>query len=171
MCLRLLIFIGLFLFGFNINIAAQAEDVFKSTPYPVPRFVSIAKDKAYVRTGPGHQFPVKFIYERRGLPVEIVLEYDVWRKIRGQGGEGGWIHHSLLSGKRTGVIVSSYEDDKAVLYHKYTLKSDKLALLEPDVVVELKACEDDWCKVDAQGYKGWILRKNLWGVYDSEKFD
>lgn len=170
-CLRFFIVVGFVFCSVSIGGTVRAEDVFKATPYPVPRFVSLAKDEAYVRTGPGHKFPVKFIYERRGLPVEIVLEYDTWRKIQGQDGESGWVHQSLLSGKRTGIVTSAYEDDKIVLYHRDDLKSQKLALLEPGVIIALKACEEAWCKVDAQGYKGWIPRKNLWGVYDSEKFD
>jgi SH3-like domain-containing protein len=146
-------------------------DAFKSTPYPVPRFVSLAKNEAYVRTGPGRKFPIKYVYHKKGMPLEIILEYETWRKIRDKKGEIGWVHQSLLSGKRTGIIKAEHEHDKVMLYHKPEVKAQNLALLEQGVLIRLKSCIKGWCNVDARGYKGWVKRKNIWGVYDSENFN
>ena len=170
MFMRVVLFLATMFMGVSAT-PVRADGVFKSTPYPVPRYVSIAKNEAYVRTGPGHKFPIKFVYEKRGLPVEIILEYETWRKIRDRDGDGGWVHQSLLSGKRTGIITAAHPRDKIVLFNKDNAKSQKMALLEQGVTVALTLCDPRWCKVNAQGYKGWVRRKNIWGVYDSENFD
>ena len=64
----------------------------RSTGLPLPRFVSLAADRVNVRFGPGRQYPVNWMFARKGLPVEIVAEFDTWRKIRDYDGEEGWIH-------------------------------------------------------------------------------
>ena len=69
-----------------------------------PRYVSLGSDRVNVRTGPGVRYPVAWRFVRRGLPVEIIAEYELWRKIRDRDGAEGWVHKSLLSGRRTVVV-------------------------------------------------------------------
>ena len=83
---------------------AQTEDDFNNSGLTIPRFVSLRSNKVFVRTGPALRYPIKWIYTREGLPVEVVQEFDTWRKVRDKDGEEGWIHSSLLSGKRHAVI-------------------------------------------------------------------
>jgi SH3-like domain-containing protein len=78
--------------------------VFSSSGLSIPRFVSLSNSETNVRVGPGQEFPINAVYKRAGLPVEVILEYDNWRKIRDYEGAEGWVYHSLLSGKRTGII-------------------------------------------------------------------
>jgi SH3-like domain-containing protein len=75
----------------------------------LPRFVSLRSDEVNLRTGPGTNYPVEWVYVRRGLPVEIIAEFDNWRKVRDIEGTVGWIHKSLLSGKRMAVILGEEE--------------------------------------------------------------
>lgn len=148
--------------------AEEPSAAFRATDLPLPRFVSLRSNEIYVRSGPGQKYPVQWIFKKSGLPVEIVLEYDIWRKIKDYDGHEGWVHKSLLSGKRTGFIHS----DKAVSIHKKpNEKSKMLAFLEPEVLVEIDECSHNWCKVNAAGYKGWMPQKMIWGVYESEDFD
>jgi SH3-like domain-containing protein len=79
---------------------------------PVPRFASLGGSALNVRTGPDRQYPVRWIYERPGYPVLVVEEHDVWRRIEDAAGEGGWIHGSLLSGRRNLLVI----DGPAELY-------------------------------------------------------
>ncbi len=72
---------------------------------PLPRFVSLKADRVNVRSGPNKDQDVRWIYTRAGMPVEITAEFENWRRIRDWEGAEGWVYHSLLSGKRTAVVV------------------------------------------------------------------
>ncbi len=146
---------------------AQAFDPADPTGLPVPRFASLKSDNAYVRTGPSMDYPIKWIYKRAGLPVEIVQEYDSWRKIRDPNGETGWAHKLLLSGRRTAIVeskqsVTAYDDEK---------KSKPVAQLEAGTIVNLEECIKDTCLAKFSAYEGWVEKNALWGVYDSEVFN
>lgn len=155
---------------FGISYAADPPtDAFRSTAFPLPRFVSLSSEEVFVRSGPGSRYPVKYVYRKKGLPVEVILEYEVWRKIRDFEGETGWVHQSLISGKRTGMVK---DGEKINLYQKPKEGSRKAAVLEPRVVIGVDKCGDNgWCEVSAAGYKGWLERNQIWGVYDKEKIE
>jgi len=146
----------------------KVSEAFRSTDYPLPRFLSLRSNEVYVRTGPGKQFPVQWIFKKKGIPVEITLEYDVWRKIRDYDGHEGWIHKSLLTGKRTGFIQSN---DGQAVHKKPNKKSALQVFLEKDVLVDIFECQSGWCYVSASGYKGWLKQQAIWGVYENEEFD
>jgi len=148
-------FLLLFLLLFSFPASAlEGDNPFRSTAYPLPRFVSVAAGEAYVRTGPGTKYPIQWVFKRSGLPVEIILEFDHWRKIKDFEGQVGWLHKSLLSGKRSAMVKS---EDTVSLYKKPEEQSRLLALIEPDVIVKILECGADQCRVDASGYKGWIF--------------
>src|SRR3546814_9474044 len=60
-----------------------------------------------LRTGPGPTYPIEWVYLRRNMPVEIVAEFDNWRKIRDWQGTVGWVHQNLLSGERYARIANA----------------------------------------------------------------
>ena len=100
------LFFAFFLLSAPVFAEKQPESqkeskAFRSTEYPLPRFVSLRSDEVYVRTGPGQKYPVQWIFRKKDVPVEIILEYDVWRKVKDYDGHEGWVHKTLLSGKRT----------------------------------------------------------------------
>lgn len=138
------------------------------TGLPIPRFVSLASDKIFMRTGPGQKYPLMWEYNRKNLPVEIILEFDVWRKIRDYEGSEGWVHKSLLSGKR---FVMVRAEEPVPLLRKPEAESRKMAMIGNNALAALESCEGDWCEIKAQGYSGWLQRKFLWGVYDAEQFN
>ncbi len=141
------------------------------TGLPVPRFVSLKSQRVNMRIGPGKQFKVVWLYLKKGLPMEIIQEYDNWRKVRDPEGNEGWILHSLLSGKRT-IIVNQGETDKAAgtvdMRENVSDDSVIIARVEPGVVMEVKACQDQRCLVAAEGATGYLEKKFLWGVYPDE---
>ena len=117
-----------------------------------------------MRTGPGSRYPVDWVFKRKAMPVEIVAEYENWRKIRDWQGASGWVHQSLLTGKRSFIIAS-----KAASLHKTPAASaEVVAKLEPEVMGEIRSCAGDWCRVRVSGVSGWIERTGMWGVYKSE---
>lgn len=155
---------------------AATEDVkektFHTSGLPLPRFVSLGKEKVFVRSGPGDKYPIKWILQRKSLPVEIVLEYDNWRKIKDYEGQEGWVFHSMLSGKRTAIATG--EENIPVYetpFEDQAQKTRVIAYLEPYVVSQIIQCNGAWCELDSLGFSGWVERKSLWGVYENENFD
>ncbi len=138
---------------------------------PVPRYVSLKAGKVFVRQGPTKDYPVAFVYRRAGEPVEITAEYDNWRRIRDSEGSEGWVWHSLLSGRRTALVAPWAKDPALPLFVKASSSERLAARLEPKVLVEVKKCDGDWCRVEGEGFDGFIEQTRLWGVYPGERFD
>jgi SH3-like domain-containing protein len=138
-----------------------------TTDLPRPRFVSIKRGKAMMRSGPGERFPIKWEYRRPGLPMEILREYQIWRQVRDPAGEIGWMNKALLSGTRTGII----RDGVQILYVAPDLGSRIAWRIAPGAVVTITLCEDMWCRVSRDGKSGYILRDRLWGTYRREKIE
>ncbi|QHC35104.1 SH3 domain-containing protein [Komagataeibacter xylinus] len=74
------------------------------TGLPLPRFAAFRADEVNLRTGPGQRYPIDWVYHRRGLPVKIEREFDVWRLVEDSDGQKGWVHQATLVGTRTFVI-------------------------------------------------------------------
>ncbi len=152
----------------NKQSTKENNPYFNNSGLPLPRYISLASGKVFMRSGPGLRYPIKWIYTKKGLPIEVVQEFDTWRKIRDYEGDEGWVHQSLLSGRRSAVV----KNDKSVMvYKKDDLQSQNVILVEPLVVLPLDKCSKSWCKVEIQGFNGWVEKKFLWGVYEQEEFD
>ena len=127
-----------------------------------------------MRVGPGEQYQLAWQYSKRGLPIEIIQEFDNWRKIRDPNGDEGWIHHSLLTGKRTAIIKPWEKDpDKGLtsLHNRENKSSEILAEIEPGVVVKLVYCGEDWCRISVSKIRGFVEKASLWGVYPDEQIE
>jgi SH3-like domain-containing protein len=131
---------------------------------PVPRFVTLRSEQVNVRTGPGERYPIEWVFSRKDLPVEIVAEFDIWRKIRDAEGTEGWVHQRMLSGKRSVIVEGAVR----ALHRKPSESADVVARAEPGVVAKLLECDPQWCRVEASGVSGWLKRDEIWGVYPSE---
>jgi SH3-like domain-containing protein len=131
------------------------------------RFASLNKDEIFVRTGPSLQYPIRWVYRKRGLPVEIIREYDTWRQIRDFDGSTGWVHQAMLSGNRR-VIIKARPD--TAVRSRPNMTGSVLVRLDTGVVAHVLACKDEWCQLRISGFKGWAPRKDLWGIYPSENF-
>jgi len=138
----------------------------RSSSLPIPRIVSLKTEPVYMRSGPGIRYPILWVYQRRQLPIEITDEFNTWRKVRDFEGTEGWIHQSMLSGNRTGIV---YPEDTKI--HKgSSLKSEVLAKIEKGVIVIIKKCpkKTEYCLITKNKVQGWIKRMQLWGVYEKE---
>ena len=132
---------------------------------PVPRFVTIKFNEVNARTGPVQDCPIEWVFIRKGEPVEVIAEYEQWRKIRDINGEGGWVHSSVISGKRSVIVVAKNTMPLLDAPGKY---NQIVAKLVPQIRCAFYKCKKDWCQVSCKSYKGWIARKFLWGVYPDE---
>lgn len=138
----------------------------KGTGLPLPRFVSLRADKAKLRTGPGVQYPEEWIYLRKELPLEIIAEHHTWRKVQDWQGTQGWMHQSLLSGQRTLIVTGATRS----LRQKSDSESRAIARVEVGVTGRIHGCSEGtgWCRVEIDGFKGWLRRVEFWGVYPDE---
>jgi SH3-like domain-containing protein len=129
------------------------------TNLPLPRFVSIKTDKANVRRGPGLTQKVDWVFTRKNMPVQVVAEYGNWRRVHDIDGAGGWIHFSLLSGVRTVIVQKDYTP----LRSSAAVGADPNAYAEQGVVAFLGKCLPNWCRIKVDGYRGWVLKSEIWG--------
>ena len=138
----------------------RAATVGKETGLPVPRYVSLRSGEVNVRAGPGSRYPIEWVFKRRSLPVEVVAEFDTWRKIRDFQGTEGWVHQSMLSGRRMVQVIGQVR----------TLRRDPggsapaVARMEPGVLGNLEDCRHEWCEIRVSGLSGWVSRAHIWGV-------
>ena len=137
---------------------------------PLPRFVSLKSDKVRVRRGPSEQYNIEWVYRARGLPVEIVAEFEHWRRIRDADGEEGWIMNSLLSGWRTAMVAPWSKGADFVLREEPGSDAAAVARVKGGVIGRVVSCDGRWCRLRIGDYEGWIEQPVLWGVYRGEVY-
>ena len=139
---------------------------------PLPRFVSLKSNRVNLRIGPGLNYPVEWLYLKSGVPMEVIQEYDNWRRVRDAEGAEGWINQSLLSGRRTAVAApwQRGEDTELLLRTGPDTTSRIVAKLEPGVIGTLKTCNGQWCEMEFSGHRGWISQTQIWGAYPGETY-
>jgi SH3-like domain-containing protein len=149
-------------------ILLTAESFAENTALPIPRYVSLRANAVNIHVGPGNNYPIDWQYIRQGLPVEIIAEFDTWRQIRDWQGTQGWVHKTLLSGKRTVWILHKIRN----LRQSPKDNAKVVAQIEPGVVAKAIECQNNWCKIEVTSpkgrIKGWIKRRCLWGIYPNE---
>ncbi len=147
-----------------VAFSAFASDRGPVTNLPIPRFVSLKASEGNARRGPSLAHRIDWVFTHRHMPLIVVGEYGHWRRIEDRDGAGGWMHYSLLSGMRT-VIVT---EDSLPLLAKAEPDSSAKAVLERDVIARLEKCAGDWCRITADGHRGWAPRAALWGVSERD---
>ena len=149
------------------DLTLREQAIHRGSGLPVPRFASLRSDEVNVRSGPGTRYPVEWVFQKKNMPVEVIAEFDTWRKIRDWQGTVGWVHQSMLVGKRSVVIAAK----QASLLRTPESDSAPVARVEASVQGELLSCKGNWCRVRIDDYKGWLARKDLWGAYADEKIE
>lgn len=152
---------------------AAAAQVGQVSQLPLPRYVSLKASRVNLRIGPGRDYPVSWLYLKEGLPVEIIQEYELWRRIRDSDGAEGWVYHSLLSGERTS-IAAPWLRGKATMVDVHSSPAGDaplVARMEPGVVASVENCNSGWCQIAISGRTGYVRQKEVWGVYPGEIFE
>ena len=135
-----------------------------NTKLPIPRFASIKSNEVNARIGPTIKSSIEWVFIKKGEPVEIVAEYEQWRQIRDINGEGGWVHSSVLSGKRSVIILG-----KEIVALTRSPSGDRIvAKVSGNVRCVLNKCKKQYCQISCQSHTGWLTKSLLWGVYDTE---
>ena len=137
--------------------------VWISCPVWATEYVSLKYNEVNMRTGPGERFPIKWVYQEKNYPVEVLDSFETWRYVRDKDGDIGWIHQNQLNKARSVLIM------KEAPLLKKTDETRAVAVLQPGVIARLNRCpKGDYCRLSVQSgdekYTGWFLRSNLWGV-------
>ncbi len=143
------------------------------TGLPVPRYVSLKSDRVNLREGPSKEHRTSWVFQRAGMPVEITAEFETWRRVRDADGAEGWVLHSLLSGRRTALIMpwSKNKAEAIPLLERADERASVVARLQPGVISSVKSCSGNWCRVVVESIDGYIRQDRLWGVYPNERIE
>ena len=123
--------------------------------------MSLKNNEVNVRVGPSKEYPIKFIYKKKYLPLEVLDKSETWRKIKDFDNNSGWIHISQLSKKKSAININN----NSLLYKKPTIYSKPIVKLEIGRLVLIKKCKKKWCKITSGDYSGWIFKGSLWGKF------
>jgi SH3-like domain-containing protein len=130
----------------------------------VPRFASLRSDEVNLRVGPGENYPIEWVLKRKDMPVEILEEFQNWRKVQDSQGDKGWVLDRMVSARRDVVVVGATR----ALYRQPDPGGQIIARAEPGVVARLIELQGAWCHVEAGGFQGWVQRSEVWGVFPDE---
>ena len=122
-------------------------------------FLSLKNNKVNVRYGPGFDYPIKYIYKKKFLPVKIIDKKENFRKIIDHKKNSGWVHHIMLKKSKSFIVLKN-----KILFRKPSYFSKPIAKLNIGRLLILKKCNNEWCKVETDEFTGWIDKKNLWGI-------
>lgn len=165
--------VALFIFGVCLWLVpsfASAQTVYReqqvigASGLPIPRFVSLSASEANLRTGPSEQYPILWVYVRRGTPLEVTAEYGAWRRVRDVDGSVGWMHSALLSGTRTALLTGTIR----TLYSEPSVTSASILRAEAGVLGTIETCVNGWCRLNVHGRTGWLPQEHFWGTYSNE---
>lgn len=142
------------------------------TGLALPRFVSVKVDIANVRVGPGFEYDIAWFFKQKFMPVEIIQEYENWRKVRDFTGGEGWIYKGLLSSYRS-VLVSPWphgsKEKNFQLFASADPKDRVVATVASGALAKVISCDGNWCHLSFSNVTGWMPQKILWGIYPEEK--
>ena len=122
-------------------------------------YMSLKNKKVNVRYGPGLDYPIKFVFNKKNYPVEIIDQKENFRKILDFKKNSGWIHRSQL--KKSSSFITL---DTVILFSDSTKFSRPIAKIESGRLLNKKKCNLNWCRVETGEQKGWVLKENLWGL-------
>ena len=146
-----------------LSVPEGASAQTRETPY----WASVSAGQARMRTGPGRNFPISWLYQRAGLPVRVVEVYENWRKIEDPDGTQGWMLVNLLSSDRTVMITGDIRPMREAPRTSARIRYQA----EPGVVGRIRSCRRGWCEIDVRGRSGFVQTAHLFGVEDDERVD
>jgi len=138
------------------------------TNLQLPRFVSLKSNDVNLRVGPSVNYPIELKYIQNNLPVEIIDEFDVWRKIKDSENNIGWLHKSLLKGNRFVLTVNKKNSTKNIYDRP---NGNQIGIVEKNNILKLESCLKNWCLVSHKEIRGWLSKDFVWGVYATEVYN
>ena len=124
-------------------------------------FLTLRNDKVNLRQGPSFEYPIKIFYKKKYLPVLVQDESGNFKKIRDHENNSGWIHVSQLTKKKAAIVI----DGDLIMFKNATIYSNPVVILKEGRLVKINKCIENWCKARSGGFKGWIKKDSLWGLF------
>ena len=121
-------------------------------------FLMLKNNKVNVRYGPSFDYPIKYIYKKISLPIQLIDKKENFRRIIDHKKNTGWIHISQLK-KSKSLITTSVK----ILFKKPTKYSKPIAKLDAGRLLLIQKCEKNWCNVKTEKFSGWIDKNDVWG--------
>jgi len=122
------------------------------------KFLMLKNNKVNVRYGPSLDDPIKYIYKKIYLPVQVIDKKENFRRIVDYKKNSGWIHWTQLIKSKSVITTSS-----KILFKKPTKYSKPLAKIEKGRLLIVKKCKKNWCNIQTDQFSGWINKTNIWG--------
>ena len=148
--MRISFYIILITFSF-MNILSAEENNY---------YLLLKNNKVNVRYGPGFDYPIKFIYKKKNLPIRVIDKKENFRRIIDFKNNSGWIHTSQLKKGEAFILL---EDQK--LFTKPTKYSKPILKIAKGRLLVVKKSKKNWCKVKTENYTGWVKSEKVWGAF------
>lgn len=145
--------------------AAMALTAAAPSKQSFPYYASISAGKARMRTGPGHNYPASWLYQRADLPVRVVGTLKEWRQVEDPDGTKGWMLGNLISSTRTAIVRGK---EPAAMLERPAAGAAVKWRAAPGVVGRISHCDNGWCRLDVKGQAGFVEVSQLWGVEPAE---
>lgn len=167
---RILLVAILCLAGILAAVAQENMPSNEKNENALPRFVALRSSPVNARSGPGVKYPIEWVYMQKYAPIEVIAEFEDWRRVQDWQGSESWIKSSMLNNKRFAKVVTPGENN---LYAKSNYNAKIIARVEDEVIAEIEKCppNNDFCLLKFGQIEGWMPRKNLYGVYQDEVID
>ena len=150
MSVRKLLILLLLTFIFPLNIFAKENSY----------YLILKNNEVNVRYGPGFDYPIKYVYKKKNLPIKVIDKKENFRRIIDFKKNSGWIHVSQLKKSKSLILLKDQ-----ILFSKPTRYSKPIIKISKGRLLLVKKCKKKWCKVKTEDYLGWIITNNIWGTY------
>ena len=121
-------------------------------------FLMLKNNKVNVRYEPDLNSPIKYIYNKKNLPIKVIDKKENFRRIIDIKNNSGWIHTSQLRKNKSFILL-----ENQILFSKPTKYSKPIAKISSGRLLLVKKCKLKWCRVKTENYTGWLEVKNVWG--------
>jgi len=123
-------------------------------------YLILKNNEVNVRYGPGFDYPIKYVYKKKNLPIKVIDKKENFRRIIDFKKNSGWIHVSQLKKGKSLILLKDQ-----ILFSKPTRYSKPIIKIAKGRLLLVKKCKKKWCKVKTEDYLGWIITNNIWGTY------
>lgn len=123
-------------------------------------FVSLRSDEVNLRTGPGSEYPIKYTYQLKDMPLKVLGEYENWYQVIDKDNDKGWLNKNLTTKRRTLIVINGTQ----IIYKKDDINSNPIFRIEKNVILKYEKCNSEWCKIEINDKTGWIQANNVWGM-------
>ena len=121
-------------------------------------FLMLKNNKVNVRYRPDLNSPIKYIYNKKNLPIKVIDKKENFRRIIDIKNNSGWIHTSQLRKNKSFILL-----ENQILFSKPTKYSKPIVKISSGRLLLVKKCKLKWCRVKTENYTGWLEVKNVWG--------